>query len=257
MRILHRLVGQRDGPDGNEAATESEQAMRIVVGLGNPGREYAGTRHNVGFLVADELARRVGADGWRKKFRAELTEGALQPPGEKLVLVKPQTFMNLSGSAVGEVVRWYHAPLGHLLVVQDDLDLPFAELRLRQRGSAGGHNGLSSIIAQLGTIEVARLKIGIGRGRGRVDPSDHVLSRFSREEEADLPFLVGAAADAVERWAREGIVAAMNTTNGKAEAVAGPAPAARAAPADGQGRRRQRAERPKAGTTADTADNRR
>jgi PTH1 family peptidyl-tRNA hydrolase len=195
--------------------------MRIVVGLGNPGREYAGTRHNVGFLVVDELARRVGADGWRKKFRAELSEGPLPGGGGKLLLVKPQTFMNLSGNAVGEVVRWYHTPIEHLLVVQDDLDLPFAELRLRQRGTAGGQKGVASIIGQLGTNEVARLKIGIGRGRGRTDPSDHVLSRFSREEEAELPFVIGAAADAVERWAREGIDAAMNATNGKAEG-AGP-----------------------------------
>lgn len=217
MRLLERFVpGQPSAP----VAAEDHSRMRIVVGLGNPGREYVGTRHNVGFMVADELARRVGAEGWRKKFRAELGEGLLPSGGGKLLLVKPQTFMNLSGNAVGEVVRWYHTPVEHLLVVQDDLDLPFAELRLRQRGSAGGQKGVASIIARLGTNEVTRLKIGIGRGGGRTDPSDHVLSHFSREEEAELPFLVGAAADAVERWARGGIDAAMNATNGKAEGAA-------------------------------------
>lgn len=217
MRLFDRF--EKGRPSAPLAAGGGSQ-MRIVVGLGNPGREYAVTRHNVGFLVADELARRIGANGWRKRFRAELSEGLLSGGGEKLLLVKPQTFMNLSGNAVGEVVRWYQAPVEHLLVVQDDLDLPFAELRLRQRGTAGGQKGVASIIGQLGTNEVARLKIGIGRGRGRTDPSDHVLSRFSREEEAELPFLLGAAADAVERWVREGIDAAMNATNGKAEGAA-------------------------------------
>ncbi len=184
--------------------------MRIIVGLGNPGREYTGTRHNVGFMVVDELARRLAVTGFRRRFRSELGEGKLD--GEKVVLVRPQTYMNLSGGAVREVVNWYHSPSDHILVVLDDLDLPFGSLRLRATGSAGGHNGLSSVIEQLGSNQIPRLKIGIGRGR--LPATAHVLARFTPEEQRELPDLVGRAADAVELWVQEGIVAAMNRFNG-------------------------------------------
>ena len=187
--------------------------MRIVVGLGNPGREYAQTRHNVGFMVVDELARRGAAEGPRKKFRAELFEGVLA--GQKVVLLKPQTFMNLSGRSVREAVAWYRLPAEDLLVVQDDLDLPFGGLRLRARGTAGGHNGVASVVASLGTTEVPRLKIGIGRGRA--DPESYVLARFSPEQERELPDLIVQAADAVELWLAEGIVASMNRVNRRVE----------------------------------------
>ena len=197
--------------------------MRIVIGLGNPGREYAKTRHNIGYTVVDELARRHGALGWKKRFRSELGEIVLG--SEKVVLVKPQTYMNLSGHAAREVVTWYHAPLDAVLVVSDDLDQDFGALRLRAQGSAGGHNGLASIFEQLGTNRIARLKIGIGRG-----PSTsvaHVLSRFSPEHERQLPELVGRAADAVELWVREGIVTAMNQANRRPDEKTGPTPADR------------------------------
>jgi peptidyl-tRNA hydrolase, PTH1 family len=187
--------------------------MKIVVGLGNPGREYATTRHNVGFMVVDRLARRIGAPGSKRRFRSELTEGFLD--GEKIVLVQPQTYMNLSGHAVREVVNWYRARLEDVLVVSDDLDLPYGVMRMRARGSAGGHNGLASIFEQLGTETVPRLKIGIGRGPGQA--TSRVLSRFSAEEERALSELVDRAADAVERWARDGIVAAMNEVNRRQE----------------------------------------
>ena len=183
--------------------------MKIVVGLGNPGREYAATRHNLGFMVTDELARRAGAAGSRKRFRSEIAEGTLA--GEKLILVKPQTYMNLSGHAVREVVNWYRVARADLLVVLDDLDLPFGTLRLRADGSAGGHNGLASILEQLGSRAVPRLRIGIGRRPGAA--TAQVLSRFSAEEEKELPSVVAAAADCAVLWIEEGITTAMNRCN--------------------------------------------
>jgi PTH1 family peptidyl-tRNA hydrolase len=185
--------------------------MRIVVGLGNPGREYAATRHNLGFLVVDELARRAGAAGSRKRFRSEVAEGVLG--GDKLVLVKPQTYMNLSGHATREVVNWYHASREDVLVILDDLDLAFGAIRLRAEGSAGGHNGLSSVLEQLGSRAVPRLRVGIGRGPGVA--TAQVLSRFSAEEERSLPAVVQGAADCAAIWATEGIIAAMNACNRK------------------------------------------
>ena len=183
--------------------------MRIVVGLGNPGREYAATRHNIGFMVINELARRSGAEGAKKRFRSEIAEGRLH--GEKIVLVAPLTYMNLSGHAVREVVSWYHVSREDVLVVFDDMDLPFGQLRLRQSGSAGGHNGLKSIVEQLGGTDIPRLRVGIGRGRS--SSTSHVLSKFSPEEEKALPELIAKVADAVELWMIEGVDTAMNAVN--------------------------------------------
>jgi len=187
--------------------------VKIVVGLGNPGREYAATRHNVGFMVVNRLAKLAGATAVKKRFRSEIVEGMLD--GEKFVLVAPQTYMNLSGHAVREVVNWYHLPPEDLILVADDLDLPFGTLRMRARGSAGGHNGLASIFEQLGTQEITRLKIGIGRGPGSA--YSRVLTRFSPEEEKELPELIERAAAGVRLWAREGVIAAMNEVNRRAE----------------------------------------
>ncbi len=195
--------------------------MKIVVGLGNPGREYATTRHNLGFMVVDELARRAGAAGARKRFRAEIAEGMLG--GEKLVLVKPQTYMNLSGHAAREVVNWYHAAREDVLVVLDELDLPFGTIRLRAEGSAGGHNGLASIIEQLGSKAIPRLRLGIGRGSGAA--TAQVLSRFSPDEARDLPNVVDAAADCAALWASDGIITAMNRCNRREGDSAGGNPA--------------------------------
>jgi peptidyl-tRNA hydrolase, PTH1 family len=189
--------------------------VKIVVGLGNPGREYAGTRHNIGFMVINRLARIAGATAVKKRFRSEIADGMLD--GEKMILVAPQTYMNLSGHAVREVVNWYHLLAEDLIVVADDLDLPFGTLRMRARGSAGGHNGLASIIEQLGTQEITRLKIGIGRGPGSA--SSRVLSRFSPEEEKALPDLIERAVAGVQLWTREGVIAAMNEVNRRVEPV--------------------------------------
>jgi len=183
--------------------------VKIVVGLGNPGREYAATRHNLGFMVVDELAQRLAATDRRSRFQAILTETFHD--GEKIALVKPQTYMNLSGSSVREVVRWYRAPLSDLLVVVDDIDLPFTGMRLRQGGGSGGHNGLKSIIAELGTEEFSRLRIGIGRGPGHA--TRQVLTRFSPEEERILPDIINSAVGCVLEWKGVGIVSAMNRCN--------------------------------------------
>lgn len=203
----------------------------VIVGLGNPGREYAATRHNFGFMIADELARRAGASGSKHRFKAEIAEGRLN--GRKLVLVKPQTYMNLSGHAVREVAQWYRVPVERILIIVDDLDQPFGQIRLRAKGSAGGHNGLKSIFAQLGTTEVPRLRIGIGRTSSQA--ISHVLSRFSPEEQAALPGVIDEAADAAELWARKGIYEAMNLVNGRAKEKA-----ARETAASGSGKEQSR-----------------
>jgi PTH1 family peptidyl-tRNA hydrolase len=187
--------------------------VKIIVGLGNPGREYAATRHNLGFMVVDELARRLSASDKRSRFRAEVIEAFDQ--GEKLVLLKPQTYMNLSGVAVREASRWYKTPADDVIVVADDIDLPFGTLRMRATGSSGGHNGLKSIFAELGTQNMPRLKIGVGRGAGHA--TRQVLTRFTSEETRLLPEIVSAAADCVIDWERHGIIDAMNRCNRRLE----------------------------------------
>jgi peptidyl-tRNA hydrolase, PTH1 family len=194
--------------------------VKIVVGLGNPGREYAATRHNLGFMVVDELARRHTASERRNRFRSDLLE--VFDEGRKIVLLKPRTYMNLSGSAVREAINWYKTPLVDVLVVVDDIDLPFGSMRLRARGGSGGHNGLKSIIAELGIDALPRMRIGIGRGPGHA--THQVLSRFTSEEERVLPSVVEGAADCVLDWARHGIINAMNRCNRTPESENGSAP---------------------------------
>ena len=184
-------------------------ATRLLIGLGNPGRQYANTRHNAGFFVIDELARRWNAPTSKSRFRGEISE--VRRGDLRCVLVMPQTYMNESGLTVREAVQWYKTPLDQVLVVVDDLDLPFGEVRLRARGSAGGHNGLKSIFQLLGTQEIARLKIGIGRPRSAT--ISHVLSRFASEEEAQLATVIGYAADVAERWVERGVIETMNVAN--------------------------------------------
>ena len=187
--------------------------MKIIVGLGNPGKDYAKTRHNVGFMVLSHLRDRLSNAGERSRFRSQIVEGTLN--GEKVVLVAPQTYMNLSGHAVREVRSWFHAVDDDIIVVYDDMDLPFGTLRLRGSGSAGGHNGMTSIVEQLGTSDLPRLKVGIGRPRG--GSVGHVLSRFGPEEEKSLPDLIERAAGAVLLWMDQGLITAMNEVNRKPE----------------------------------------
>jgi PTH1 family peptidyl-tRNA hydrolase len=184
--------------------------VKLVVGLGNPGGQYAGTRHNIGWMVLDRLADRAGWSG-RGRDRDAATSVRGRHAGLDLVLAKPLTYMNDSGLAVRKLLARERAPLADLLVVADDFALPFGRLRFREGGGAGGHNGLRSIIEELGTEKFSRLRIGIGEPSR--DAVDHVLSRFGPEEQLRLDELLDASADAVEAWAREGTNKAANRFN--------------------------------------------
>ena len=182
--------------------------MKAIVGLGNPGPKYHGTRHNIGFAVLDELARRAGVD-----YGSAPVDGLMARWRERdAVLLKPLTFMNLSGEAVGGVLRYFKIDPADLLVVVDEVQLPLARLRARPNGSAGGHNGLKSIIAHVGEA-FPRLRMGVGRGGVERDLSDHVLSKFDRHEAADVERMTMRAADAAEMFITSGIEAVMNGFN--------------------------------------------
>ncbi|MGE5199089.1 MAG: aminoacyl-tRNA hydrolase [Rhodospirillaceae bacterium] len=185
--------------------------MTIVVGLGNPGRRYLGTRHNIGFAVADEVARRRQAVFESGRGEA-LTARCGRGPGAVLV-VKPLTMMNLSGAAVAAVAGFYKVEPSAILVAADDVNLALGRLRLRARGTAGGHNGFKSVIECLGTEEFPRLRVGVGRGDPRRDLADHVLARFDDDERDEVDRAIARAADAVETFLAEGIEAAMNRYN--------------------------------------------
>lgn len=180
---------------------------RIVVGLGNPGREYETTRHNLGYRVVDELGVRYGVERWKQKDSARQAYVS----GRNLVLVKPTSFMNLSGAPVRLISSWYRTPPEGVLVVADDIDLPFGKVRMRPFGGHGGHNGLRSVIATIGE-GFPRLRIGVGRPK-EDDAVDHVLTPFDANERALLPSIVAAAADAVQIWLDENVDAAMRFAN--------------------------------------------
>jgi len=185
--------------------------MKLIVGLGNPGRKYVGTRHNVGFDVVAELSRRGSAPAPRKAFESELAEIAIGD--ERVLLAAPQTFMNLSGRAVRQILDFYKLGLADLLVICDDLNLPMGRLRLRKNGSAGGQKGLRNIIEHAGTEEFARLRIGIDRPPERMDATAYVLQKFTASERDAMSDAVAAAAAAAELWATQGPDAAMNRVN--------------------------------------------
>ncbi|MFZ7088395.1 aminoacyl-tRNA hydrolase [Curtobacterium sp. RRHDQ10] len=184
--------------------------MLLVVGLGNPGPGYAGNRHNVGQMVLDELAPRLGATFKKHKTPALVAEGrtAPAPGGPRLVLAKPSSFMNTSGGPVAALLQFYSLTPAELVVVHDELDLPFDTLRLKGNGGHGGHNGLRDIIKATGTNEFARVRVGIGRPPGRQDAADFVLRDFTPTEKKSLPILLAEAADAVEAIATDGLTAA-------------------------------------------------
>jgi PTH1 family peptidyl-tRNA hydrolase len=185
--------------------------MKLIVGLGNPGRKYVGTRHNVGFDVVAELSRRASAPAPRKAFDSGLAEIAVGD--ERVLLAAPQTFMNLSGRAVRQILDFYKLGLADLLVVCDDLNLPLGRLRLRKNGSAGGQKGLKNIIEHAGTEEFARLRIGIDRPPERMDATAYVLQKFTASERDAMSGAVAAAAAAAELWVTQGPEAAMNRVN--------------------------------------------
>ena len=185
--------------------------MKAIVGLGNPGSQYKGTRHNVGFDVVDELARResVGFES----APAEALIAKWRRADGPVLLVKPLTFMNLSGQAIGELTRFFKIELGDLIVIVDEVHLPLGKLRARTRGSAGGHNGLKSVIAHLGD-EFSRLRMGVGRGADQRNLADHVLSRFEKDEAAEVERMTARAADAAEMFIASEIETVMNAFNG-------------------------------------------
>jgi PTH1 family peptidyl-tRNA hydrolase len=185
--------------------------MKVIVGLGNPGTKYAGTRHNIGFEVVDYLAAAPGCSPFREKFEAFVAE--LKEADESILLVKPLTFMNLSGRAVRGVIDFYKLPVDQLLVVCDDFNLPLGKLRIRVKGSHGGQNGLRNIQEQLGTDGYTRLRIGVGEP-GPGEAVDHVLSKFKPGERKAVEDAIATAAQAALTWIRQGPEAAMNRFNG-------------------------------------------
>ena len=187
----------------------------LLIGLGNPGREYRDTRHNVGFMLVDRLAVRLNAQGMKVQSKAVVTTAAFQD--RKLILAKPQTYMNLSGQSAQGLLNFYKIPMDNMLVAHDDLDIPFGTIRIRPKGGPGGQGGMASTIEQLGTNGFPRLRIGIGRPPGRMDPAAFVLQNFSREEMKVLSTIVDRAADAALEFVANGLNLAMNKYNGPIE----------------------------------------
>jgi peptidyl-tRNA hydrolase, PTH1 family len=185
--------------------------VKAIVGLGNPGSQYKGTRHNVGFEVVDVLASRASA-GF-ESAPAEALIAKWRRTEDVILLVKPLTFMNLSGQAVGELARYFKIDVADLLVIVDEVHLPLGKIRARARGSAGGHNGLKSVIAHLGD-EFSRLRVGVGRGGDQRNLADHVLSKFEKDEAAEVERMTARAADAAEMFITSGIGTVMNAFNG-------------------------------------------
>ncbi len=180
----------------------------LIVGLGNPGPEYAGNRHNAGFLVVDVLAERAATRFKRDRSRAQLATGRLA--GTSVILAKPMTYMNVSGRPVASLRAFYKLPSDRIVVVHDELDIPFGDVRLKLGGGDNGHNGLRSITAALGSRDYFRVRVGIGRPPGRMDPADFVLRNFATAERAAVPEIAGRAADAAEALMQRGLAAAQN-----------------------------------------------
>ena len=190
---------------------EIESGWLLIAGLGNPGKKYAQNRHNVGFHILDLLAEKHGLVFDKKQAKAEVAAGRIA--GQRVCLVKPQTYVNESGQAVGAIARFYKVDPADVLVIYDELDLPQGTIRLRPRGSSGGHNGIKSIIDHLGTQDFARVRVGIGRPPGRMDPKDYVLQDFGEDEREGMQEVYGRVAEAVEAFILHGVKEAMNRFN--------------------------------------------
>jgi PTH1 family peptidyl-tRNA hydrolase len=197
----------------NQSDQNQNQITFLIAGLGNPGREYQNNRHNVGFMAVDALAKEMGFKNLKVKSKSVVMEGKWND--KKVILIKPQTFMNLSGTAVSSLFRFYKVALTNLIVIHDDLDLPSLSIRLRPGGGAGGQKGVASIIQQIGTQQFNRVRIGIGRPPGRMDPADFVLQNFPKQEEKELPILFDTVTKAVMTIMESGIEIAMNKYNGE------------------------------------------
>ncbi|MCG8586302.1 MAG: aminoacyl-tRNA hydrolase [Pirellulales bacterium] len=189
--------------------------MKLIAGLGNPGRKYDGTRHNIGFDIVDCLAGRLGDGRYKEDFQGEVTKVALGD--EQLLLVKPMTYMNLSGNCVGKAVDFYKIERKHVLVVCDDFHLPAGKLRLRAKGSSGGQKGLANIIQRLGSEEVSRLRVGVGPVDEHMKPADFVLRKFAKSQQELVRETIERSADAATCWVEFGIQEAMNRYNGTDE----------------------------------------
>ena len=189
----------------------------LLIGLGNPGREYANTRHNFGFMAIDRLAVRLNARGMKVQSKAIVMDSKYED--HKLILAKPQTYMNLSGQSVQGLAHFYKIPNENLMILSDDLDLPFGTIRIRASGGPGGQRGLSSILEKLGTKDIPRMRLGIGRPPGRMDPADYVLQNFSRDDLKSLSELLDRAADAALEFVTNGLTASMNKFNGDTSVV--------------------------------------
>ena len=202
MTLRHLLGNPLKRAMADPEVTDPSTGVWLVVGLGNPGPDYAGTRHNVGYLVADELARRMGSPfRAHKSGRAEVVEGPLTPPGQpgpRVVLARPRGYMNESGGPVKALASFYKVPTDRIVAVHDELDIPFGTLRVKLGGGDNGHNGLRSLRSSLGAGDFYRVRVGVGRPPGRQDPADFVLSNYSAAERKELVFQVDRAADAVE-----------------------------------------------------------
>lgn len=184
----------------------------LIIGLGNPGREYKDTRHNFGFMLIDLLADRIGARGMKVQSKAIVISATYEE--HRLILAKPQTYMNLSGQSVQGLLHFYKIPHNNLLIAHDDLDLPYGTIRIRPTGGPGGQRGMANTIELLGTKDFPRLRLGIGRPPGRMDAKDYVLQNFSKDELKLLPELLSRASDAALEFVRNGLNAAMNKFNG-------------------------------------------
>jgi PTH1 family peptidyl-tRNA hydrolase len=187
----------------------------LLIGLGNPGREYRDSRHNAGFMLIDRLAVRLNTRGLKVQSKAIVTSAEYE--GRKLILAKPQTYMNLSGHSAQGLLNFYKLPIENMLIAHDDLDLPFGTIRIRPKGGPGGQGGMASTIGQLGTKDFPRLRIGIGRPPGRMDPAAYVLQDFSREELKALSAIIDRATEAALEFVINGLNAAMNKYNGSVE----------------------------------------
>ena len=193
----------------------TSETTYLLIGLGNPGREYRDTRHNVGFMLIDRLIVRLNARGMKVQSKAIVTNA--MDEDRKLILAKPQTYMNLSGQSAQGLLHFYKLPVENMLIAHDDLDIPFGTIRIRPKGGPGGQGGMASTISQLGTKDFPRLRIGIGRPPGRMDPAAYVLQDFSREEMKVLSEIIDRAAEAALEFAKNGVNAAMNKYNGSIE----------------------------------------
>jgi len=191
------------------------ESSYLLIGLGNPGREYQSNRHNFGFMFIDRLAVRLGARGLKVQSKAIVTNTTYED--RRLILAKPQTYMNLSGQSAQGLLHFYKLPMENMLIAHDDLDIPFGAIRMRPGGGPGGQKGVASTIERLGTKDFARLRLGIGRPPGRMDPSAYVLQNFSRDEMKILSELLDRAADAALEFVVSGLDKAMNKFNGSIE----------------------------------------